>query len=146
MMKNVSFNTKKKWIGTLDGTALGERGSDGSPLRNKDQSVPTDHQDPFNMAENPANQDRVAGQVAARFLNSEDRLQRLGEGVRNPNSTTMVGRAPAGQGCKWLPNADGILATWSAVVYRDTEDQFWEEWRVLMAKFEDQERKIYRSI
>jgi hypothetical protein len=32
-MKNVAHNIKKKWVGTLDGTALGERGSDGSHLR-----------------------------------------------------------------------------------------------------------------
>jgi hypothetical protein len=125
VMKNVAFNTKKKWIGTLEGTALGERGSDGSHIRDEDEPQPPSHQDPFDMAQNPASQDRISTQAAARFLNSKDRLQRLGDGVRDPHSAPVVGRAPVGQGArKWLPDADGILAAWSAVCIAKLRSSF----------------------
>ena len=38
-MKNVAFNTKKKWVGLLEGTVLGEQGPDGSHLRDDDDDV-----------------------------------------------------------------------------------------------------------
>ena len=38
VIKNVVFNTKKKQVGSLEGTSLGEQGSDGSYLREEDNS------------------------------------------------------------------------------------------------------------
>lgn len=39
---------------------------------------------------------------------------------------------------KWLNNADGFLYAWAAVVYASTEEQFWDEWGILMKEFRDQ--------
>lgn len=131
VMKNVAFNTKKKWDGSLEGTALGERGSDGSHLREPEEG------DNFDI--NPANYDSSARLIGVRLLNKDDRAQHLSQGIRNPYAhPTTNGHAPRGSDRKWIDNADGFLCAWAAVVYAGTEEQFFEEWEVLKNEFRHQ--------
>ena len=137
--EDVAFNTKKKWIGSLEGTAIGERGSDGSHLRDDVESdLPAEPPAPGEISINPANYNDKARKVGVRLLSLEDRRQHLGAGVRNAHTLPLAGRALQGSDREWLHNADGILAAWSAVVYSDTEDAFWHEWFILMNEFVNQ--------
>jgi len=101
IMKNVAFNTKKKWVGSLDGTVLGDQGSDGSHLREDDEV-----DDSFI---NPATSDEVARRAGTRLLHEEDRAFHLNKAIRNAHLRQLNGRAPQGSGRQWLNNADGIL-------------------------------------
>jgi hypothetical protein len=101
IMKNVAFNTKRKWVGSLDGTVLGDQGSDGSHLREDDEV-----DDSFI---NPATSDEVARRAGTRLLHEEVRAFHLNKAIRNAHLRQLNGRAPQGSGRQWLNNADGIL-------------------------------------
>lgn len=68
IMKNVVLNVKKKWNGTLEGTALRETGPDGSHLPDED-----DEGHDASVPLNPADRDPVAARVGARLLDGVDR-------------------------------------------------------------------------
>jgi hypothetical protein len=74
-MKNVAFNTKKKWVGSLGGTVLSDQGSNGSHLP-KDDEV----DDSFT---NPATSNEVARRTGTRLLHEEDHAFRLNKAIRN---------------------------------------------------------------
>jgi hypothetical protein len=129
VMKNIAHNTKKKWVGTLEGTALGDQGSDGSHLREEEQG--------FSI--NPANYSHQARTVGVRLLSTADRQQHLGSEYRNNQLQPINSQQEnALSGRKWVLNADGFLSAWKAVVYAETETDFNEQWRVLKAEFASQ--------
>lgn len=135
VMKNVAFQTKRRWAGSLDGTSLGKQGGDTSYLRDED---PEYENRKFDV--NAANHDRHACSAAPRLLQADDQSQRL---ISSRNvKPSLPGQAPPGFGRKWLDNADGFLCAWSAVVYADTEHSFWEEWNTLMREFPGQASKL----
>lgn len=65
-MKNVAFNTKKRWNRSLEGTSLGEQGTASSHLRDDDDI-----------------NDDSSALVASRLLNKEDRNRHLPKALRN---------------------------------------------------------------
>jgi len=135
VMKNVSFNTKKKWDGPLDGTALGDKGSDGSHLRDDDDA---------DILANAANYSDTARAAGASLLRDADRAQYL-QGARDNRirPTLTRGRAPAGSDRTWVNDADGFLTAWSDVVYSDTEELFNENWELLKKEFSAQPGTFY---
>ena len=89
-MKNIAFNTKKKWLGSLEGTLLGEQGTTGSYLREDD--------------------DRQASLAATRLLTDDDHSQRLDKAIRNPYIRPVTdSRAPSSSRRVWANNVDSFL-------------------------------------
>ena len=124
VMKNVAFNTKKRWLGSLEGTSLGEQGTAGSHLR--------DDEDDDGM-----------GVVASQLLAKEDRNYYLPEAIRNGRLHPATDGYATAPSCRWLDNVDGFLCAWAAVVYSDIEEQFWDNWNTLMNEFREQVGKLY---
>lgn len=120
-MKNVAFNTKKRWDGSLEGTSLGEQGSAGSHLRDDDDNV----------------DEGSATVVVSRLLTKQDRNHHLPEALRSNQLQPLTAFAIESSR-KWINNADGFLSAWAAVVYVDMEERFWDEWGILMKEFRDQ--------
>lgn len=118
-MKNVAFNTKKKWLGLLKGTSLGEQGSDSSYL----------YED---------NENRVS-LVATRLLTENNYIQQLDKGICNYRIYPITdGCAPLVSGCKWLDNVDRFFSAQVIVVYLDIEEMFQDNWNILMKEFREQ--------
>jgi hypothetical protein len=138
IMKNVCHNVKKKWGGSLEGTALGEAGSgDGSHLHH---DVDDDVENSFI---NPASFNRVTKRVAERLLDDDDRDQHRNGAPSGQSHTNLYGRAPADTQRRWLYTADGILAAWKATVYSNTEEAFLEQWETLKTEFAGQPGKLF---
>ncbi|KAK5651104.1 hypothetical protein OQA88_13286 [Cercophora sp. LCS_1] len=141
VMKNVAFNTKKRWKGQLEGTALGERGDAGSHLPGE-CSPEALTEEGGDFAISSANYNDIARRAGTRLLRGKDRDHHLRTTVKNPHNKKLGGRTPPGSNRKWLNNTDGILSASETVVYANTEQEFWSEWRLLKSKFTEQNNII----
>lgn len=101
----MAYNIKKKWIGTLNGTALDERGGGvGSGIRNEDdEAIATNllelgSQDLDLTTDPDFSQLHLVAQQSGWQDNSPDR--------------------------RFLATADGILYAWRCYVYATTEAEF----------------------
>ena len=123
VMKNVAYNVKVKWNGTLEGTALGATiGGQGSHLGNQYESADEDQ----------------AGRMASRFLNDVDIRDRLGN--EHPASEPRPLQAgQAGPNREFNDDADGIMLAWKATVYAKTREQFDANWQRLLDEFPSQQ-------
>jgi hypothetical protein len=92
-----------------------------------------------------ADNSRIAVNVATRLLESSDQSIHLGSPVRNAN-TVILQEQSTGSSRKYVDNPDGILLAWKAVVYADTEDNFWAAWTLLKAEFLEQPGKLDFSL
>ena len=93
-MKNVVYNIKKKWIGPLEGTVIGELGSGpGSRLPNAE-----------NNTESSSQPSIADGQLAMQLLEPQDWPDHMpASGVMLPNQQASDASR------KYNNNADGIL-------------------------------------
>jgi MULE transposase domain len=144
VMKNVAYNVKKKWNGPLEGSVLVATGNGtGNNIRDDEvedvgePSVSRDSGDDFARADNS----RMAVNAASRLLEPSDRSIHLGSSVRNANTTVFQAQS-TGSSRKYVDNPDGILLAWKAVVYAETEDNFWAAWRLLKAEFPEQPGRL----
>ena len=124
VIKNVAFNTKKRWLGSFKGTSLREQGTAGSYLR--------DDKD-----------DDGIGVVASQLLAKEDYNYHLPEAICNSRLHLATDGYVMAPSCRWLDNVDGFLYAWAVVVYSDIEEQFWDNWNTLMNEFREQVGKLY---
>jgi hypothetical protein len=99
--------------------------------------VSRDSGDDFARADNS----RMAVNAASRLLEPSDRSIHLGSSVRNANTTVFQAQS-TGSSRKYVDNPDGILLAWKAVVYAETEDNFWAAWRLLKAEFPEQPGRL----
>lgn len=128
VMKNVAFNVKKKWHGSLEGTVLGEAGGGVGKRTTEDDDEVDD-----------GGAEKI-GNIASRLLNEEDRSRRHGGEADHDGHRTrdVPGRAPKESDREYLNNADGILLAWKDTVYADTEPEFKTNFQRLKAEFPDQ--------
>lgn len=145
ILKNVAWNIKKKWVGSLEGTLLGERGGGagsadpGEEVDGPAPSPPT--QDSSRAAQaftDDADEDIVdakAGAIANTLLSAGDRPGDTSEHTNSP----LARRARSGTGTRdYVNDADGILLAWRDCVYADTEEDFDERWAKLQSEFAEQ--------
>jgi hypothetical protein len=146
VMKNVAYNVKKKWNGPLEGSMLAETGNGtGNNVRDEtdgdgiDESGASHDLGDDDLGDDSARADnsRIAVTAASRLLEPSDRSMHLDSQVRNPHTTTLQAQS-TGSSRKYVDNPDGILLAWKAIVYADTEDDFWAAWSVLKAEFPEQ--------
>lgn len=108
IMKNVAFNVKKKWIGSLDGTVIGASG--GGP-----GSADPREADPADEAE------------AAEAGDVDDNKHK-----------SHPGRCPPGSERHYFDNADGIMCAFLDCVYAWTAMDFQANWQRLRTEFPTQ--------
>jgi hypothetical protein len=149
VLKNVVFNVKNKWDGSLEGTVLGESGGGiGSGLPRPDLlEEPTDpdptDEGPTNAWLREVGRDPGGARIAVAMLEDDHRLQHLGVyGMRNPRIQQTVERLRVGlsttPGRKFENTADGILAAFRAFIYSETEDEAIAAWKTLVLEFAEQ--------
>jgi hypothetical protein len=144
VMKNVAFNVKKKWNGPLEGSVLVEAGN-GAGNNIPDDDV--DDIDESGASRDPgddsarADNSRMAVAAATRLLEPSDQSIHLSSQVRNAHTATLQAQS-TGSSRKYVDNPDGILLAWKAVVYADTEDDFWAAWSLLKAEFAEQPGRL----
>jgi hypothetical protein len=130
-----------------DGTILAETGNGaGSRLRD-DPPVENDVSRAAALAEGAitefeAQDDPIAENAALGLLEPQDRVDRLGTGIRNPNIQRITSQLPASSSRQYENTADGILLAWKACAYASTEAGFRHAWTALMEEFPDQEGKV----
>ncbi|KAK9234659.1 hypothetical protein V1525DRAFT_42335 [Lipomyces kononenkoae] len=142
VMKNVAYNVKLKWQGTLEGTTLGSTISGiGSRIRAEDDEDGAG-EDQDNSEFIPQRQtDHQAGIIGTRLLEDDDRRDRLGRRARYNENIALEPQWPLlGASRQFQNDADGVLLAWKAVVYSPTEEEFWKAWDKLVEEFPQQER------
>jgi hypothetical protein len=139
VMKNVCHNVKKKWIGTLDGTRLGDSGGGkGSGIADADNAPgvgPEPPQAPDDDEKAP--EDIDCHILPAALLRDEDRRHYFGGASRDVKAQPIEPGIPS-PGRRFINNADGLLLAWQAVVYADTEESYHEALATLFAEFSSQ--------
>jgi hypothetical protein len=128
VLKNVVFNVKKKWNGSLEGTAVGECGGgkgsrvarpdtiEDSGVSTPESGVSASESGATNADSRLAAADEKGGVVARALLHPKDREQYLGiQGLRDPRINEAIDHLRAGisddptSGRKFKDTADGIL-------------------------------------
>ena len=124
VMKNVAFNVKKKWEGTLDGTLLGQTlGGTGASI--SEESI-------------HLQQEADAEYMAYQLLEAPERTS-LALNV-HANHSQYFERQP-GPGHSYVDNAGGLLKAWKTCTYARTEELFDESWQRLQREFSNQPDK-----
>ena len=133
VMKNVAFNIKKKWEGSLEGTILGQ--TVGGNMRKED------HDNVSGIAD--ANDERLAEALANGIVGDEQRLLLAG-GIQQRlehlslQQHTHPHHMHFYPGREYAATADGILQAWKDCVYAPTEEEFDSKWRQIETEFQDQ--------
>jgi hypothetical protein len=159
VLKNIVHNVKKKWVGSLDGTAIGDSGSvKGSKIANvANAGVELGGVSFADMRR--ALQDEGGNAVTSALLHEDDRLQHLDtSGIRDPRLNPIVqqlGDATTSPGTtdrKYKATGDGIVAALRDFFYADTRDDGMAVWDAILTEFPEQPaiiayvRKHYRPL
>ena len=130
ILKNVAFNIKKKWIGSIDGTVIGESG------RSPGSADPTPDLEAEAVEAEAEAIEAGAGQAGS---HRTDELRDIASAARVAttllDATRQPGLSPPGSSRKYLNNADGIMLAFRDCIYATSALDSHANWERLRIEF-----------